>query len=83
MVDFVKMLNHRKGDGCTYRPSAGTTCLISGPNCDNDEGYTYEEVEVLWTDEIFVIYRKRGCWPVVNKWEHIRSKPLHLGMTAN
>lgn len=76
MVDFVKMLNHRKGDGCTYRPNAGAKCLISGPNCDNDEGYTYIEAEILWNDELFVVYRARGCWPVVNKWEHIRSKPI-------
>lgn len=76
MVDLVKMLNHRKGDGCAHRPSAGTTCRISGPNCDNDEGYTYIEAEVLWADELFVVYRAPGCWPVVNKWEHIRSKPI-------
>lgn len=76
MVDLVKMLSHRKGDGCTYRPNAGEVCLISGPNCDDDKGYTYLEVEILWKDELFVVYRHKNCWPVVNKWEHIRAKPI-------
>ncbi|WP_337882273.1 hypothetical protein [Chromobacterium haemolyticum] len=87
MVDLVKMHSHRKGDGCTYRPNAGEVCLISGPNCDDDKGYTYLEVEILWKDELFVVYRHKNCWPVVNKWEHIRAKPIqdeqhHGGATA-
>lgn len=77
MSEFVRMLSYRKGDGCTYRPDVGTTCLLSGPNCDNDDGYTYIEVEILWKDDLFVAYRHKGCWPVVNKWEHIRCKPVN------
>lgn len=65
-----------KGDGCTYRPKAGETALISGPHCDDENGYTYAEMEVLWTDALFCIARTPGCWPCVWKWEHIRSKPL-------
>lgn len=76
MVDLVRMLTERKGDDCTFRPVPGTTCLVSGPNCDDDNGYTYGPVEILWADDLFVVYRVPGCWPVVNKWEHIRSKPL-------
>ncbi|WP_458788908.1 hypothetical protein [Dyella jiangningensis] len=76
MVDLVRMLSYRKGENCTYRPEAGTTCLISGEHCDNDEGYTYMEMEILWKDDLFVVYRKPGCWPVISKWEHIIAKPL-------
>lgn len=76
MVDLVKMLSHRKGDGCTFRPDAGTTCLVSGPNCDDYDGYTYGEMEILWKDDLFVVCRTVGCWPVVYKWEHIRCKPM-------
>ena len=74
MSNFIDMLSYRKGDGCTYRPDAGTTCQMSGPNCDNDDGYTYIEVEILWKDDLFVVYRHKDCWPVVNKWEHVRCK---------
>ena len=73
---FVEMLSHLKGNpGNGYRPGAGTACLMSGPNCDNENGYTYTEVEILWRDEVFVVYRKTGCWPVVNKWDHVFAKP--------
>lgn len=78
MVDIVKMLSYKKGDGCTYRPVSGEKCLISPPHADDENGYTYGEYEVLWTDAIFILYRKDGCWPAVNKWEHIRTKPLAL-----
>ena len=77
MADFVQMLTYRKGEpGNGYRPAAGTTCLISGPNCDDANGYTYREMEVLWRDDLFVVCRTPGCWPVVWKWEHILAKPL-------
>lgn len=76
MVDLVKMLSYRKGEGCTYRPEIGESCLISGPNCDDENGYTYREMEILWKDGLFVACRVTGCWPVVYKWEHIRAKPL-------
>lgn len=64
-----------KGDGCTYRPKAGETALISGPHFDNENGYTYTQMEVLWTDALFCIARTPGYWPCVWKWDHIRSKP--------
>ena len=76
MVDIVKMLSYRKGDGCTYRPEIGERCLMSGPNCDDENGYTYTEVEILWKDDLFVVFRTPRCWPTVYKWEHIRTKPL-------
>ena len=73
---FVRMLSYKKGDGHDWRPATGRVCLISPPHSDNADGYTYQEYEVLWLDAVFVCYRKQGCWPVVNKWEHIRSKPI-------
>ena len=81
MVDFVRMLSYRKGDGHTWRPIAGQTCLISPPHADDENGYVYDEYEVLWLDETFICYRKPGCWPNVNKWEHIRAKPLSAAPT--
>lgn len=74
---LIEMLGHMKGNpGNGYRPDVGTTCLMSGPNCDNYDGYTYTEVMILWRDDLFVVYRKPGCWPVVNKWDHVLAKPL-------
>lgn len=65
-----------KGDGCEYRPSAGSVALISGPNCDDENGYLYLEAEILWVDDLFIVYRRPGYWPIVNKWCHIRVKPV-------
>ncbi len=76
VVDLVKMMSYRKGDGQTYRPEAGTRCLFSGPHMDDENGYVYHEVEVLWRDDLFVVYRVDGCWPNVHKWEHVRAKPI-------
>ncbi len=53
-----------------YRPAVGTQCEVSGPNCDNDEGYTWSDTTVLWSDDTFVLYGRQGYWPVLNKWEH-------------
>ena len=79
---FVRMLSYKKGDGHNWRPVAGQTCLISPPHSDNEEGYVYQEYEVLWLNETFVCYRKKDCWPVVNKWEHIRAKPSAIQQAA-
>jgi hypothetical protein len=34
-----------KGSNSTYRPAPGTTCLISPPNSDDDNGYTFKRLE--------------------------------------
>lgn len=65
-----------KGHGTVYRPEAGDVCLISGPHCDDDNGYVFTTVKILWKDDTFIVYRKDNCWPVVHKWEHIIAKPL-------
>lgn len=64
-----------KGQDSQYRPPAGTTCLISGPNCD-EHGYTYEEYTILWQDATFVLYGTPGCCPNLERWDHILYKPL-------
>lgn len=65
-----------KGANSAYRPETGTVCLISPPNSDDGYGnYTFGEFEVLWTDELFILYRKPGCWPRVDKWVHVICKP--------
>lgn len=76
MANLIEVLSYRKGAACSYRPTPGAVCEISGPNCDNDQGYVYQQGEVLWTDATFIVWRVPGCWPIVNKWEHIRSRPL-------
>ncbi len=73
---LTEMFNFKKGDKNTYFPKVGETCLFSGPNCDDENGFVYVSVEVLFADETFIITRTPGCWPVVNKWEHVRCKPL-------
>lgn len=66
-----------KGSNSAYRPAPGRVCLISPPNSDDGHGnYTFGEVEVLWTDATFIVYRHNDCWPCVDKWEHVICKPL-------
>lgn len=65
-----------KGTDNTYRPKVGEICLISPPHCDDATGYVFHEYEILWKDSTFVVYRVPGCWPVVDKWDHIITKPL-------
>jgi len=58
-----------------YFPAAGEICLFSGPNCDDANGYTWIEVEVLWTDELFVVTRHKDCWPEITKHELALFEP--------
>lgn len=65
-----------KGENSTYRPAAGTRCLLSGSNMDDDKGYVFVETTILWSNAMFVLYGIDGCWPVINKWDHILAKPI-------
>ncbi len=65
-----------KGLYSIYRPKAGTTCLISGPNEDDDEGDVFHEATILWCDHEFVTHRRAACWPVTHKWDHVICRPL-------
>lgn len=59
-----------------YYPAIGEVCRMSGPNCDNADGYTWAEVEVLWTDDFFIVTRTPGCWPTITKLELVRFEPI-------
>ncbi|MBY3162077.1 hypothetical protein HFO65_15695 [Rhizobium laguerreae] len=59
-----------------YLPEVGTRCLVSGPNCDDDNGYVWSETTVLWINHIFVLYGSEGYWPNLEKLEHVLFKPL-------
>lgn len=59
-----------------YYPAIGETCRMSGPNCDDAEGYTWLDVEVLWRDDLFIVTRVPGCWPTVTKLELALFEPL-------
>ncbi len=58
-----------------YIPKAGEKCLISGPNCDDENGYVYGLFEVLWINGTFILYGNKGFWPNLNKIEHISIRP--------
>lgn len=68
--------HHTKGANSAYRPAIGETCLVSGPNCDDANGYVFAEMDILWASEIFVLYGRAGYWPNLNRWEHVWCKPL-------
>ena len=77
MADLMRLFSgETKGGKSTYRPAAGTVCLLSGPNCDDGERYVFAEMTILWSNANFVLYGRDGCWPNLNKWDHVLCKPL-------
>jgi hypothetical protein len=60
-----------------YEGSTNEVVLISGPNCDNEQGYVYGEYKILWQDDIFILYGSEGNWPNLNKKEHVKIKKLY------
>lgn len=65
-----------------YFPATGEVCEVSGPNCDNADGYTWGETTVLWQNEVFVLYGSEGFWPVLHKHEHVMFRPLTAAQEA-
>ena len=59
-----------------YYPAVGEFCLVSGPHCDDVNGYTWGETTLLWSNDIFVLYGSEGFWPNLHRWEHVLFKPL-------
>ncbi len=57
-----------------YQGATGELVLISGPNCDNEQGYVYGEYTILWQDENFILYGSEGNWPNLNKKDHVSIK---------
>lgn len=66
-----------------YFPSTGEVCEVSGPNCDDDSGYTWGKTTVLWQNEIFVLYGSEGFWPVLHKHEHVLFRPITAAQEAS
>lgn len=58
-----------------YYPAIGEVCQMSGPNCDDDTGYTWLTVEVLWRDDLFIVTRVKDCWPRVYKLDLVLFEP--------
>lgn len=61
-----------------YMPRVGETCLVSGPHCDDGNGYAWGKTTVLWLDETFVLYGNKGFWPSLYKLDHVLFKPMAL-----
>jgi hypothetical protein len=77
MGKFLDMINSRgKGANSEYRPDAEVVCMVSGPNCDDDNGFVFTEMTILWRNDVFVLYGTDGCWPNLNRWEHVICRPL-------
>ena len=64
-----------------YYPTIGEWCRMSGPNCDDADGFTWADVEVLWCDDLFVVTRVPGCWPTVTKLELALFEPARKALT--
>lgn len=66
-----------------YFPATGEVCEVSGPNCDDANGYTWMRMTVLWQNEKFVLYGLDGCWPNLHKREHVLFRPLPTSPTVD
>lgn len=60
----------------SYSPNIGERALISPPNSDDENGYLYQEYDVLWKDETFILFGNEGFWPNLEKLEHVHIKQL-------
>lgn len=64
-----------KGLNKTFRPKSGRV-LLSAPHMDNENGYTFAEFNILWANDLFLLYGNDGYWPCLARWEHVIAKPL-------
>lgn len=58
----------------SYKPKVGERVLLSPPHSDNDEGYVYQEYDILWMDDTFILYGNKGKYPNLDKIEHVHIK---------
>ncbi len=65
-----------------YFPATGEVCEVSGPNCDDANGYTWMKMTVLWQNEKFVLYGLDGYFPNLHKREHVLFRPLPASPTV-
>jgi len=59
-----------------YQGETSEIVLISPPNSDNEDGYVYGEYQILWQNDLFILYGSENCWPNLNKKEHVHIKQL-------
>lgn len=74
-VDLDHFLKGRRRSPA-YFPATGEICEVSGPHCDDDNGYTWGQTAVLWQNDLFVLYGNKGFWPVLHKREHVLFRPV-------
>lgn len=74
-VEIAHLLKGRRRSPA-YFPTTGETCEVSGPNQDDDNGYTWGATVVLWQNDIFVLYGRKGFWPILHKHEHVLFRPV-------
>lgn len=60
-----------------YYPAANEVCEVSGPNCDDENGYTWAETTLLWSNDIFVLYGSEGYWPTLHRRTHVIFRPAN------
>lgn len=65
-----------------YFPTTGEVCEVSGPNCDDANGYTWMKMTILWQNDKFVLYGMDGFWPNLHKHEHVLFRPLPASPTV-
>jgi hypothetical protein len=72
IVDVPQRL-HLKGcrTGRQFRPCVGQECEVSGPNCDNDDGYTWSKTTILRVDDDCVTYGSEGFHKQTHQWNHV------------
>jgi len=59
-------------------PPVGTVCEWHGANSDGPDGWVYTESKVIayTEDNLFVVMRKDGCWPVVERVDNCGFRPI-------
>lgn len=60
-----------------YNAEINEKVLISGPNCENEEGNIYNEVIILWQDNTHILYCVHMCEPNLHKKRDIHIKKLY------
>ena len=60
-----------------YKCKTGERVLISPPNSDNENGYCFQEYQVLWQNDIFILYGNDGRYPNLHRKEHVKIKQIN------
>lgn len=59
-------------------PPVGTVCEWHGANSDGPDGWVYTDSKVIayTEDNLFVVMRRDGCWPVVERVDNCGFRPI-------